>query len=236
MTTLKESLKPNDLEHLVLSVIEIDTFESKIDDEESVVVALFVDDKEPAKDLERFISKSAIDIIDSEVSPAPDKNGNFVVFIEIQRDKEFIEKLLELTDSIKSLTNIEDFEFKTYKKKNTFPLSKDEIKKRVRLKQKPKEAEVLDFLEDSNLDNALIKNETLTLERLGQKISKKILDFGSIHSILHEHGINESAISLDDMRSTNNIERMLGPGWLVVKIDQFTAIQKQDNPTILLLH
>ena len=50
------SLRSNDLRHFVKKVFEIDSFKSKIGDDENIVVVSFtVDQEDPAKDLENFI-------------------------------------------------------------------------------------------------------------------------------------------------------------------------------------
>src|ERR1700748_2916530 len=89
---LIEGLRENDLEGLVLPVISIDQFESKIDDD-AIVVAFYVEYRDPAIDLNRFIQKSAVDILDTEVSPAPTEDGYFVVFVELMRDDKFMKKM-----------------------------------------------------------------------------------------------------------------------------------------------
>ena len=53
---LNESLRANDLRNLVKKVFEIDSFKSKIgNDEDLVTLSFTVDQDEPAKDLENFI-------------------------------------------------------------------------------------------------------------------------------------------------------------------------------------
>src|SRR6056297_3156277 len=79
-----ESLFPGDLENLVSSTISIDEYESKIDPE-AIVLAFFVKSEDPAYDLSRFIEFGPFSyILDTEVSPAPDENGNYLVFVEFE--------------------------------------------------------------------------------------------------------------------------------------------------------
>ena len=82
MFALNEGLRPDDLEDLVLPILSIDEYESKIEDD-GIVVGFYTQYKDPANDLNRFIQKSAIDILDSEVSPAPTEDGYFIVFVEL---------------------------------------------------------------------------------------------------------------------------------------------------------
>ena len=65
------SLHPGDLQDLVLPLIDIDTFNSKIDNQRAIVVAFQVTDQDPAQDLMKFIEGSNLALLDTEVSPAP---------------------------------------------------------------------------------------------------------------------------------------------------------------------
>jgi hypothetical protein len=80
------SLRPNDLEGLVLTQISIDEYKSKLGEDRSVVVvAVAVTEESAAHDLGDFVERGPFKVWDVDVSPAPDKNGNYFVFIEIER-------------------------------------------------------------------------------------------------------------------------------------------------------
>lgn len=134
-------LKPNDLDDLISKTISIDEFESKIDNEEAIVVGFKVDDKDPAYDLSRFIEKSAAEILDTEVSPAPDTDGKYVVFVEFSRNSKFTEELLDVLRSMENLSNIkmEEYTFTTYKQKGEYPVTEENLCRKVRLKPSPVE-------------------------------------------------------------------------------------------------
>ena len=68
MVNLVEGLKEGDLEELLIPMISIDEYESKLDDD-SIVVAFYVRDRDPSYDLNRFIQKGASAILDTDVSP-----------------------------------------------------------------------------------------------------------------------------------------------------------------------
>ena len=73
---LKEGMRENDLDDLVLPLITIDEYVSKIgDDKEVIVVGFFVEDEDPANDLSRFIDRSVTNILDTDVSPVPNEEG-----------------------------------------------------------------------------------------------------------------------------------------------------------------
>jgi hypothetical protein len=129
---LTEGLRENDLEGLVLPVISIDQFESKIDDD-AIVIGFYVLYRDPATDLNRFIQKSAVDIIDTEVSPAPTEEGYYVVFVEVMRNEKFPEALLAILENIGNLVGFSNWQFTAYGVDGVHDLSVDEIKSLIRL-------------------------------------------------------------------------------------------------------
>jgi hypothetical protein len=110
------SIQNNDLIDLVQSTFSVDQYKSKIGDDKNVVVLAFeVKDADPAKDLSQFI-ETGHDCIDVDVSPGPDKDGNYKVFVELQRNS----KLFDSIDNIlKDITRVDEsansFMFNAYK-------------------------------------------------------------------------------------------------------------------------
>lgn len=110
------SIQNNDLIDLIKSTFSVDQYKSKIGDDKNVVVLAFeVKDADPAKDLSQFI-ETGHDCIDVDVSPGPDKDGNYKVFVELERNS----KLFDSIDNIlKDITRIDEsansFMFNAYK-------------------------------------------------------------------------------------------------------------------------
>jgi hypothetical protein len=96
---LFEGLREGDLEGLVLPHLSIDEFETKLDDD-AIVVAFHVLDRDPANDLNRFIQKGAVALLDTDVSPAPNEDGYYVVFVELERNETFPERMMHILDSV----------------------------------------------------------------------------------------------------------------------------------------
>ena len=88
MNFINEGLMKNDLAKLVLPIMSIDEYDSKIKDD-AIVVAFYVTDKDPASDLNKFIQKSPVMLLDTEVSPAPNQDGFYLVFVEMDRSDMF---------------------------------------------------------------------------------------------------------------------------------------------------
>lgn len=85
---INESLKSNDLRHFVKKVVEIDSFKSKIGDDQDIVVLSFtVDHEEPAKDLENFIEMGYEFVLDADVSSGELDDGTYKVYVELERSR-----------------------------------------------------------------------------------------------------------------------------------------------------
>ena len=113
---LNEGLRPNDLEHLILDKVSIDEFEPKSGDAKDILVmGLYSVDEEPARDLSRFIERGYIDVVDTEVSPGPDKDGNYMVFVEIKKDKNTMKTVAEVLHDVKSITTINEWQLHFYR-------------------------------------------------------------------------------------------------------------------------
>ena len=111
-----EGLRPGDLEDLVLPEITVDDFEPKSGSPENVVVVSFyVKDLEPAQDLASFIERGSHNILDTEVSPAPDEDGNYLVFVEMHRDETLTASFMKILEDIKKVVSIDKWNVEFYK-------------------------------------------------------------------------------------------------------------------------
>jgi len=110
------SIQNNDLMDLIGTTFSVDQYKSKVgEDKNTVVVAFDIKDGDPARDLSQFL-ETGHDTIDVDVSPGPDKNGNYKVFVELERNS----KLFETIDAIlKDITRVDEsansFKFNAYK-------------------------------------------------------------------------------------------------------------------------
>lgn len=126
------SIQQNDLIDLIQSTFSVDQYKSKVGDDKNVVVVAFdIKDGDPAKDLSQFI-ESGHNTIDVDVSPGPDKNGNYKVFVELERNS----KLFETIDAIlKDITRVDEsansFMFNAYKSDMPAKWSKENFEESV---------------------------------------------------------------------------------------------------------
>lgn len=133
---LFEGLEEGDLNRLVHQKMHLDEFKSKMgDDADILVVSLKLKDKEPANDLMSFIERGYDWVLDADVSSGELDDGDYLVFVELERVPEAAQQLIELIQDILNLTkqNISDWRFQYQKNKLEYPLTADNIRKIVPL-------------------------------------------------------------------------------------------------------
>ena len=236
---LKEGLKVGDLKELIIPTISIDEYESKVD-EDAVVVGFFVKDKEPANDLSTFIETSGVeDLIDTDVSPATDEDGNYAVFAEFVRTDTFPQTLKNVLESLQSLTGIENWDFTFYgshDEKQIF--NEDNVAGYVRLKPKlSKTNEHLEFFRDSTLSDVIYDNKNLILEKNNTFKIFETIAFGEPLSILSALELDKEPLSYDSesLLECNRIRNMLGHNWDVNKINRYYIFANSSDSRIVVV-
>jgi 23S rRNA U2552 (ribose-2'-O)-methylase RlmE/FtsJ len=108
---LNEGMWSGDLADLVQPLVSIDEYSSKID-KEAIAIGFYVHDKDAADDLNRFIQKSPISILDSDVSPAPDQRGFYIVFVEFAFNDRVVSNISTLIDEVSPLVSVTEWQMK----------------------------------------------------------------------------------------------------------------------------
>lgn len=125
---LNEGARAGDLNFLINNKIHIDEYNSKMGKPDAVVTASFlVKQREPAFDLVSFFENGYDWILDADISTGEVKQGEYLVFLEMQRKPDIAEKFTELLEDLKNITNIEpsNWQIKWYKQENYVPFNKD---------------------------------------------------------------------------------------------------------------
>ena len=111
---IKEGVEHGDLQSLVSSDVSVAEFEPKTGtDDDVVVIGFLCKDEAPAEDIATFIEKSTVNILDTEVSPNPDENGFYLVFVEVENEN-LMQTVFELLDDVSRLTEIEEWSIDFY--------------------------------------------------------------------------------------------------------------------------
>ena len=225
-------LRAGDLEDLVSNTISIDEFESKIDNEKAIVVAFKVADKEPAQDLSRFIEKSAVDLLDTEVSPAPDTDGKFVVFVEYSRNEKFPGEFITTVKSLKNLTNIgiDDFKFTVYKHSGTHNITEENLIEKVNLNSD--NAKVVEqFFKDSVADAIILDENIVTLNKFNSSISFKIVDVNKTNILFDKYKLNGIPFKLNEeaKQVSRDMLNILGSSYSANLIKGYVLLSKSNS-------
>lgn len=173
---INEGLEPHILDHLILPLISIDEYHSKISDKKAIVVGFYSNQREPAMDLSNFIDKSDVETLDTEVSPAPNPHGFYMVFVEILRDKDFPDKLMSIIDEINNLTNVKQWWFRTLTtpKRKALILNKDNVKKHIIFNEdKITIKESLNLFFDASVSQIGFQNNFVKIGKTNYKIIDK---------------------------------------------------------------
>jgi hypothetical protein len=216
---LFEGLKNNELKGLVQPIISVDEYESKIDDD-GIVIAFLVDDKEPADDLVDFIEKSEFKILDSEVSPGVDDEGNYYVFVEFARNKTSIDNIEHILTDVKHITGVDEWQMRVYKKSGLHEATKENLLKLVRLRARPKQREkdIEECIRYSFVNEMVLQEDSLLMDNN----QYSIVAFGGIDEKYEEYKFNYKPIRLDEdaRREVKLLESLLGHNWSISKIDE----------------
>lgn len=233
--TINEGLTAHALDYLILPLITVDEYESKIDDRRVIVVGFYVTDYDPADDLSTFIDKSNLDILDTEISPAPTSEGHYVVFVEIRRNEEFPSVLLEILNEIKNLCTIDRWEMKCPSSAEPLPVTKDTLQNNLILD----EDEIPNIPDEEDEDNE--KDADEDIKELDESVNfwkSSVSDKIEIDkTTLSFHKNNEiyiydiipmmpsGALKLSEGTTTSKLQMLLGPGYMVWNIDDNLVVE-----------
>ena len=102
---LNENLEMGDLKRLVHPELHIDEYKSKMGDDADVCVISFkVSGKEPSMDLVSFIEKGYDFILDADVSSGEKEGGDYLVFVELDRNPELPDHIIKIMQDLMNLT------------------------------------------------------------------------------------------------------------------------------------
>jgi len=245
-------IKQGELKDTILSKVSIDEFVPKTGDVEDVITAgFYVAESEVGNDVYKFISNSTADVRDVEVSPNPNPDGYYMVFVEMDRNPEALSKIREICKDLENVAGSLRWQGKTHLIDEYHNLYEDDIEKYVILEpakymdkeqfdaeqvaaqeaaqQQDNSNKILEFLRDSSLLEAGINDNKIVMRGSRDVAQLEIVNFGPAKDIMAEVGINESAIKpLDStLRMFNS---MLGE-MRAVPIDDYIVVfhPSQDN-------
>ena len=128
---LFEGLEYGDLKRLVHPKLHIDEFKSKMGDDADVIVLSFkVREKIPAEDLSAFVERGYDWVLDSDTGAGDFEDGEFLVFVEMDRSPHAVRHIMKLMEDVLNLTEqkLSDWRFQYAKDSKEYPITEDNIR------------------------------------------------------------------------------------------------------------
>lgn len=185
---LKEGLRANDLEDLVYPIFEVDTFKSKMGEDPDVCVVTFqAKDRYPARDFMEFVEKGYPFVLDADVSAGENKDGEYSIFVEMERNNRLVENIMEMLFGVGRICGINDWKFTYYKDKNEKEATTENLKKIVPTSSKIYEQtmnrfrtdEVKSFFTKTLMDDLTLEENIITIHKhFGNKYQFELVQEG----------------------------------------------------------
>lgn len=259
------SLREGDLKDTVLKKLSIDEFEPKTGKAADVLVLGFlVSEQSAGEDLYHFISGNPTEIRDVEVSPNPNDDGYFMVFVELDRDQQVFDTVKSLIHDVEKLSGKLPWQAKTFLNDDYLDLedpqlaqyvitdpskyvTRDEFddqqaqiaQEQAIVEQQAAAADtsnrVMQFLKHSNLLQAGINENQLHMQDARNIVSLEFVAFGEGKQLMQKLGISESAIKTDfDRTLLGKLKSMLGE-MAALPIDNYVVIYHPADQTNVLI-
>lgn len=129
---LTESLRRGDLKNFVSEIFSVDKFKSKMGEDQDILVLGFkVRDKLPAIDLMEFIEKGYNFILDADISAGEEHDGQYQVFVELERTPALTSQLMELFSGISQLCDCYNWRFRYQSGSRYFMFNEETVSKQI---------------------------------------------------------------------------------------------------------
>ncbi len=124
------------LKRLMHPRLHVDEFKSKMGNDEDIITLSFkITGKEPATDLSDFIEKGHDWVLDADVSAGEMDDGDYIVFVEIERRLQVPNYIIDLITDINNLTDhkMKEWKFRYYRNNEYRALTKENLQKTIPL-------------------------------------------------------------------------------------------------------
>ena len=185
-----------DLKHLVYDIFEIDSFKSKMGDDKNIVVlSLSARTKESANDLMNFLEKGYPFVLDADVTSGEQADGSYKVFVELERNKDIPDQIVEIVDGVKKLSDLDEMRFRYYKSFQSSPVDVQTVSETVPIEKAAYDIKVNEsnmenyknFFNKSYMEDLYVFNENLHVKKkYADTLVFEIVDFGKTEDIQKE--------------------------------------------------
>ena len=185
------TLQQNDLRDLVSEVIEIDSDKSKMGSDADIITITFSTiSRESAQDLTNFFERGYTFVLDADATPSEQTDGTYKVFVELERDKQAGENIMELANGVANLADVK-LRFRYHKEFRSQDLTQEALEEVMPLDPDLYGVDQKGMNEDAELNNyknffskSFVESITMTGNKLTIKkkwadpIQFKFVDFG----------------------------------------------------------
>lgn len=210
-------LKASDLRDLVYNIFEIDSFKSKMGDDKDIVTLSFsVKEQAAAEDLMNFLEKGYDFVLDADVTKGEQSDGTYKVFVELERDREAVDNIMELADGVQKVSGLEDLKFRYYKNFRSVPLSSDRLQEQLPLDPDAYDSTVTEsnlnnytnFFNRSFVESVDMWDDIIRIKKAwADPVFFEFIDFGDKEDILNN--INES-LNVNDFSEIIYLSKYIG--------------------------
>ena len=193
-------LRQNDLKDMVYKVFEVDSFKSKMGDDKDIVTLSFsVREMAAAKDLEKFIETGYDFVLDADSTAGEQSDGTYKVFVEMERDKNVPEHIMELVDGVQKLSGLDELKYRYYKNFKSVDVSEDSLAETIPLDsnsydgivQEARSQNYKEFFNRSYVEDISMLDESIIIQKMyADPLAFKFIDFGPTEETINN--INES--------------------------------------------
>lgn len=171
---LSEGLRSGDLREFVSEVFTVDQFKSKMGEDSDIVVISFrVREKHPAMDLVEFIEKGYKFILDADMSAGEENDGQYQVFVEMERTPELPAQMRDLLGGVGQLCGTKDWRFRYQKSPKSVEFNEESVVEHIPTTPESyaakineiKTADIKGFFDQGSVDIALESDNTLVFSR-----------------------------------------------------------------------
>lgn len=171
---LDEGLRSGDLEDYVSEVFSVDRYKSKMGEDTDVLVLGFrVKERYPAIDLMEFIEKGYDFILDADMSAGEENDGQYQVFVELERTPALKDQLQELLGGVSQLCKIKEWRFRYQSAPKSIEFNEDTMREHIPMTAEEynskvigiKETDIKNFFDQGSTDVSLDEDNNLIFQR-----------------------------------------------------------------------
>jgi hypothetical protein len=192
---LTEGLRYGDLKELVSDLFTVDQYRSKMGEDSDIVVLGFrVKEKHPATDLMEFIEKGYPFILDADMSAGEEHDGQYQVFVEMERTPELPKQMKDLLSGVSHLCGFRDWRFRYQKNSSSVAFNEDAVLDHIPTTPAEyaakiteiKSTDVKGFFDQGAVDVELAEDNTITFRKsYAGPIQAKFIAIGEYDDVKH---------------------------------------------------